>query len=103
MHAEEGVAGVGNRVDQPPHQVSALGAQGEIFAAEGDDGRVRRVADEPGYPVGIQPAAGDDQVVGASLARGFQGDRPGVLDDGVHLLVEPDSATGLAHVAGQLL
>ncbi len=60
MDSEEGERGVGHRVDEPPHEVAALGSQHEVVAAKRHDPRLGRRPAERGEPVRVRSRAHDD-------------------------------------------
>ena len=77
VHAEERVAGVGHRVDEPVDEVAPFGLERVVLAAERHDRRVWAVAGQLGKPIALQSATDDDLVEGersgiACTAGGYQ-------------------------------
>ena len=60
VHAEEGERGVGDRIDEPPHEPLRLGRELEVLAAERKDAQVEVSHGHARDPVGLQPRARDD-------------------------------------------
>ena len=67
MDAKERKRGIGNRVDQRPHQIPALGPQAQVGAAKRNDARIGRGPRHHGEAV--RPGARAEQsVAGLELA-----------------------------------
>src|SRR5690606_5906457 len=91
VDSEEGVLGVGHRIDQTPHQVLLVSDHGHVFATEGDDARARLAVEGTGDTVGVESGAhhqpahslGCTTVDGHHLGTAIAGDTgdPGVEED----------------------
>ena len=99
VHAEERIAWVGHRVDEPAHEMAGRGHETVVLAPEGDDRRVRAVAREHREAIRMQ-TPGDHDPIGDDMAtvRGTDLDVAAALVEPGHLEAGDDLGAALTGV-----